>query len=66
MLAWRLKWSLNGDRSDFQVNILSGVCFCSGLHKPRAAARAAAFGAPELYFPEYESRHAGLETKVVP
>ena len=40
MLAWKLKWALNGVRLDFQVNIVSGVCFCAGRQTPpRARAR---------------------------
>ena len=40
MLAWELKWALNGDRLDFQVNIVFGVCFFAGRHRPlRARAR---------------------------
>ena len=32
MLAWKLKGTLNGDPLGFQVNTVSGVCFCAGRH----------------------------------
>ena len=63
MLAWELKWALNGDRLDFQVNIVSGVCFCAGRQTPPRA-RAPTLGV--LYCPQKESRHDGLGTKVNP
>ena len=43
MSAWKLKWALSGDRSDFQVNMARRTCSLScALQTPLARARARA------------------------
>eukprot|EP00959_Pyramimonas_sp_CCMP1952_P332496 6962350-Pyramimonas_sp.AAC.1 len=61
MLAWKLKWTLNGDRLDLEVY---RVCLNGIWIGQRRIPFALAWRV--LYCPQWKSRHVGPESKMSP
>ena len=70
MLAYELKWTLNDDRSVFQIKsflvYVSLLCDTGPSERARVGSARAPPSLGVLHCPQSESRHDGVGTKVNP